>query len=103
MALTIVIVLFVTLAGLVFLGRVSYTREHNEKANGTYALKYVWVEDDGSVRRLNPDEVEYLNTQFHPGDGARPYIKSNYATRSPDGRMSGFLPRAKLPSYIVVK
>jgi hypothetical protein len=38
---------------------------------------YVHVEEDGSARELEPDELEYLATAFDGADGARPYIKSS--------------------------
>ncbi|WP_284350401.1 hypothetical protein [Roseisolibacter agri] len=65
--------------------------------------QFVWVEDDGSARELTPDEQEYLGTEFPPGDGARPYIKWRYGARTPDGRLSGFLERRKLPARVVVR
>lgn len=58
---------------------------------------YVYVEDDGSVRDLDPDEVEYLETDFLPNDGGRPYIKGRYRDKTPDGRLGGYLPRRKVP------
>ena len=64
---------------------------------------FVWVEDDGSARELTPDETEYLGTEFLPGDGARPYIKWRYDTRTPDGRLSGFLERRRLPPHVAVR
>ena len=67
------------------------------KANGTYALQFVWVEDDGSIRILSQTERDYLNTDFLPNDSARPYIKPSYETRPPDGKMSGFIRKSRLP------
>ena len=58
---------------------------------------YVFVEDDGSVRDLAPDEIEYLDTDFLPTDGGRPYIKASYSQRTPDGRLGGDLSRRKVP------
>lgn len=48
-------------------------------------LDYVYIEDDGSVRELAADEIEYLDTEFLPNDGARPYVKGRYSDRTPDG------------------
>lgn len=59
---------------------------------------YVYVEDDGSVRDLAIEEIEYLDTDFLPNDGGRPYIKGRYSQRTPDGRLGGYLPRRKVPS-----
>jgi hypothetical protein len=56
----------------------------------------VYVNEDGSARKLDADEYEYLATGCHPADGARPYIKSRYDARAPDGRLAGFLQRDEL-------
>jgi len=64
---------------------------------------YVYVNDDGSARELTAEEQQYLRTEFHPADGGRPYVKSRYGSRTPDGRLSGFLPRRRLPSRVVVQ
>lgn len=69
----------------------------------SFAGGYVHVEDDGSVRELEPFELDYLNTDFHGADGARPYIKRSYAALAPDGRISGFLRREDLPASVRVK
>jgi hypothetical protein len=76
--------------------------EHAARADGTYALRFVHIADDGSARELDPNEVEYLNTEFHPADSGRPYIKSSYSALTPDGRMRGFLARAMLPPEVAV-
>jgi hypothetical protein len=64
---------------------------------------YVYVEDDGTARELEPDEVEYLGTKFEGGDGNRPYIKSSYEQLTPDNRIRGYLPRKQLPAGVRVK
>ena len=105
--MTLALALFVVPAsvvpGLLHRGRRASARERAAKAAGTFARQFVWVEDDGSVRELGFDEQAYMNTEFHPGDGARPYIKARYSARSPDGRLSGFLPRRKLPGNASVR
>ena len=58
---------------------------------------YVYVEHDGSVRDLAAEEIEYLDTDFLPNDGNRPYVKSRYSERTPDGGLGGYLPRRKVP------
>lgn len=58
--------------------------------------RFVYMNDDGSTRELLPDEAEYLATAFHPADGGRPYIKAAATTRTPDGRLGGFLRRSAL-------
>jgi hypothetical protein len=79
------------------------SKELREKADGSYALRYVYVEDDGSARELEPDEIDYLNTEFLPSDGGRPYVKGRYRTLTADGRIGGFLLTRKLPGGMRVK
>lgn len=76
-----------------------------EPSEGTAqsSCPYVYVEDDGTARELEPDEVEYLNTKFEFGDGNRPYIKSSYEQLTPDNRMRGYLRRMYLPAGVHVK
>lgn len=62
---------------------------------------YVYVEENGSFRELASDEKEYLQEKFHPNDGGRPYVKSNYRSKTPDNKLSGFLIRSKLPKNII--
>ena len=50
-------------------------------------FEYVSVEDDGTVRELSREEQGYLKEEFHPNDGARPYIKSRYNSKTPDGKI----------------
>ena len=50
-------------------------------------FEFVYVENDGTVRELDNDEIEYLETEFEPSDGARPYIKSNYDQLTPDKKI----------------
>ena len=78
---------------------VSY-REANERRNGTFARRFVYIEEDGSARMLTSDEINYLNTEFHSADGARPYIKQSYKQVTPDGKVSGFLESRHLPRKI---
>ncbi|WP_282163357.1 hypothetical protein [Ulvibacterium marinum] len=66
-------------------------------------FEYVYVEEDGTVRELHNDEIEYLNTEFAPSDGARPYIKSRYTQLTPDKKISGFLLRKKIPKGTQIK
>jgi hypothetical protein len=61
------------------------------------------VEDDGTARELEADEIEYLGEEFRGSDGARPYIKSSYAQRTPDGHLRGYLLRTRLPAGVRVK
>ncbi len=64
---------------------------------------YVYILEDGSARELAPGERKYLDTPFHPGDSARPYIKENYRSKDGAGNMSGYCPRNMLPKRLKVK
>ena len=66
-------------------------------------FKYVYVEDSGRVRELNADEQNYLKEEFHPGDGNRPYIKLRYSELTPDGKLSGFILRHRVPATIEIE
>ena len=58
-------------------------RTTKEKTNGSYALRFVYVEEDGSARELSAEERDYLNTEFQGADGGRPYIKCWYRELTP--------------------
>jgi hypothetical protein len=73
------------------------------RADRSFASEYVYVEGDGSARELELFEIDYLNTKFNEADGARPYIKNSYVALTPDGRISGFLPRKDLAAGVRVK
>lgn len=66
-------------------------------------FEYVYVEEDGTVRELDKEEIEYINTEFEPTDGARPYIKNSYEKLTPDNKIWGFLLREKVPRNIPIK
>jgi hypothetical protein len=66
-------------------------------------FEYVHVENDGSVRELDKEEQNYLLENFHPNDGARPYIKINYWQRTPDKKLHGFLQRNRVPWWIKIR
>ena len=63
---------------------------------------YVLVADDGSYCELEIEDKEYLQQEFSGGDGARPYVKSRYWSKTPDGKLGGYLNRKKLPKSLVV-
>lgn len=56
----------------------------------------VYVNEDGSVRELTDAEKTYVETEFSPLDGARPYIKSHHLERTARG-VRGYLPRTAVP------
>lgn len=51
-------------------------------------FEYVYVDNNGSVRELYSDEIDYLKTMFSPTDGNRPYIKNSYKQLTPDKKIS---------------
>ena len=63
---------------------------------------YVYLNADGSARELHPNERKYLETPFHPADGARPYIKGGYPQKDGWGEVKGYLSRSKLPQDIPI-
>ena len=65
-------------------------------------FEFVYVENNGTVRELDDEEIAYLQTEFEPGDGARPYIKSSYKQRTPDNKMLGFILRSDVPENIEI-
>ena len=62
----------------------------------------VRISDDGSVWDLTDAEKEYVDREFSPFDGARPYVKSSYELRTALGAINGFIDRGRLPPGIVV-
>jgi len=66
-------------------------------------FEFVHVEEDGSVRELTREERGYLKEEFAPTDGARPYIKFRYKSKTPDNKLWGFLPRKKVPKNIEIE
>jgi hypothetical protein len=62
----------------------------------------VWINDDGSARELTDAEKKYVDKDFSPFDGARPYIKSNYEMRNGWGELKGFLLREKVPHGVAI-
>jgi len=65
-------------------------------------FKYVHTDFDGSVRELYPEEVEHLSQKYHGADGGRPYIKDSYEQKTPDGKMSGYILRRRVPKDIPI-
>jgi len=67
--------------------------------NGSHAKcprALVYVNEDGSVRELTEAEKKYVDAEFSPLDGARPYVKSRYTDRTAWG-LRGYLPRTQVP------
>jgi len=58
--------------------------------------------DYRTVRELDKEEEAYLKEEFIPNDGARPYIKDRYKELTPDGNISGFISRRRVPARIKI-
>jgi hypothetical protein len=67
------------LIGIIYIDSISITLRRKEDC-----FEYVYIQNDGSVRELDYDEVEYLNTEFSPANGNRPYIKLSYKSLTTD-------------------
>jgi hypothetical protein len=66
-------------------------------------FEYVYIENDGTVRELDNEEIEYLQIKFKPSDGARPYIKRSYDQLTPGSKkILGFLHRSKVPENVEI-
>ena len=65
-------------------------------------FKYVHVDNDGSVRELYSEEVEYLTAKYHSADGNRPYIKNSYEQKTLDGKISGYILRTRVPTNLTI-
>jgi len=63
----------------------------------------VFIDNDGSARELTEAEKIYVDTEFSPFDGARPYIKSRYDQRNASGELTGYLQRQRLPQDVSIK
>lgn len=70
--------------------------------SATRGDKFVHAGEDRSVRELTKDERSYLNTDFLPGDDARPYVKSRYEERNGWGNLRGFLLRERVPPHVTI-
>lgn len=94
----ILILSIVTLIWLIFYIVTDFPLRQKESG-----YKYVYVQDDGNVRELYTDEIDYLQTNFHPGDGNRPYIKYKYSQRTPEGKISGYIKRRRVPKNMAIR
>jgi hypothetical protein len=63
----------------------------------------VFIDDDGSARELTDAEKTYVDADFSPFDGARPYVKSRYGQRNALGELRGYLQRSLLPHGTSIK
>jgi hypothetical protein len=63
----------------------------------TEPYPYIYVNADGTARELHPNERQYLESEFRPGDGAAPYVKCSCSERNGWGDLTGYLERSNLP------
>jgi hypothetical protein len=94
-----IIGLFLLAVAVYFIWVTWQTRPRRPKEDG---YRYIFVEDNGTAREVTSDEREFLEMDFDPFDGARPYIKTCYATLNGYGGLSGYLPRRQLPENIPI-
>jgi len=92
----IIIVLILGCGGFLY---VRHFLSLRPKENG---FDFVLVKDDGTVWELDKKDQDYLQEEFHPADGARPYVKSRFNQLTPDGRIGGFIPRRRVPKQIKI-
>jgi len=97
---TILIIILIIIVISIFIIYIKYFRPLRPKESG---FEYVYVEQNGTVRELDKEEIEYLNEKFDPNDGARPYIKTSYKDLTQDGKILGFIYRNRVPKNIVIK
>lgn len=95
-------ILYIISGIVLILGLIVYLRFFVPLRPKEPGFEYVYVNEDGTVSELNEEDVEYLETEFSPADGARPYIKSRYNQRTPDNKISGFILRRRVPKRIQI-
>jgi hypothetical protein len=96
------ITLFVVL-GIALLTLILYLKYEFPLRPKEDGFEFVHVELDGSVRELDETEQKYLQEEFLPNDGARPYIKTSYKQLTPDNKMWGFIKRKRVPRGIKIE
>jgi hypothetical protein len=62
----------------------------------------VWINSDGTARELTEADKKYVDSEYSPFDGARPYIKSHYSQRTALGEIKGYLLRAEIPNGVPI-
>ncbi len=96
----ILIVILIIVVIVILTIYIKYLRPLRPKESG---FEYVHIELNGTVRELDNEEIEYLNTEFSPADGARPYIKTSYEDLTPDGKIWGYINRRRVPKNIIIE
>lgn len=97
------IIIYIIIGIIFILGLRFYLKHFIPLRPKEAGFKYVFVNEDGTVSELDEEDVEYLKTEFSPADGARPYIKSRYKELTPDNKISGFIPRNRVPKKIEIR
>ncbi len=64
--------------------------------------EFVYVEEDGTVRELHQQEIDYLNAPFNYYDKARPLVKKSFHERNDQKKISGFILRRRVPRDIKI-
>jgi len=80
----------------------SYLRPPKRAAMPNASGVLVYINDDGSARELTETDKKYVDTEFSPFDGARPYIKSHYSLRTASGEIRGYLLRTEVPEGVPI-
>jgi hypothetical protein len=62
----------------------------------------VWINSDGTARELTEAAKKYVDAEYSPFDGARPYIKFRYSQRTAIGEIRGYLLRAEIPDGVPI-
>ncbi len=96
------IILFFILIVIFIIARFYFRHIYSLRSRGK-GFEFVYVENDGVVRELDEAEQVYLSEKFYPTDGNRPYIKTRYKQLTPDGKISGFIRRVRVPKRIEIK
>jgi hypothetical protein len=80
----------------------SYVRPPKRAALPNASGVLIYINDDGSARELTETDKKYVDTEFSPLDGARPYIKSHYSQRTALGELRGYLQRTEVPDGVPI-
>jgi len=94
--------LYLILGIITFIGLIVYLRYFIPLRPKESGFEYVYVNEDGTVRELDSEELDYLQTKFSPNDGGRPYIKMYFKNLTPDRKISGFILRNRVPKKIKI-
>lgn len=88
----IIVIALIAFVAAMFVSRLRQSRVQDRR------FSFVYVNQDGSVREVSPEERGYLSEKFSGGDGGRPYIKPSFESRDGWGSLSGFMARRHVPS-----